>query len=169
MHYLRSKRLKCLNVMLKRCLACLYQVRHQRASQTKSFRSARASRSTISAPSLKWICQPLGNKPLRLTRSNPLPVLYVTVHSYISMLMLCFYVYNPVLCLFAVEIVDSVESYAEMLRDIFDFPALKELLSGPNHINVRLDAMHGGEDFSNYIIFIIHLHAIPTLQHHFFS
>lgn len=44
------------------------------------------------------------------------------------------------------EIVDSVESYAEMLRDIFDFAALKDLLSGPNHINVRLDAMHGGED-----------------------
>ncbi|TSL22085.1 Phosphoglucomutase-1 [Bagarius yarrelli] len=44
---------------------------------------------------------------------------------------------------FTVEIVDSVESYAEMLRDIFDFAALKDLLSGPNRINVRLDAMHG--------------------------
>lgn len=42
------------------------------------------------------------------------------------------------------EIVDSVEAYAEMLRGIFDFAALKKLLSGPNHINVRLDAMHGG-------------------------
>uniref|UniRef100_A0A671W646 Phosphoglucomutase 1 n=2 Tax=Sparus aurata TaxID=8175 RepID=A0A671W646_SPAAU len=42
-----------------------------------------------------------------------------------------------------VEIVDSVEAYAEMLRGIFDFAALKELLSGANHINVRLDAMHG--------------------------
>lgn len=48
-------------------------------------------------------------------------------------------------CLFvSVEIVDSVEDYAEMLRGIFDFAALKELLSGANHINVRLDAMHGG-------------------------
>uniref|UniRef100_A0A8C2K3E9 Phosphoglucomutase 1 n=1 Tax=Cyprinus carpio TaxID=7962 RepID=A0A8C2K3E9_CYPCA len=44
---------------------------------------------------------------------------------------------------FTVEIVDSVESYAEMLRDIFDFAALKELLSGPSRINIRLDAMHG--------------------------
>uniref|UniRef100_A0A8D3CWD6 EF-hand calcium binding domain 7 n=1 Tax=Scophthalmus maximus TaxID=52904 RepID=A0A8D3CWD6_SCOMX len=44
---------------------------------------------------------------------------------------------------FTVEIVDSVEAYAEMLRGIFDFAALKELLSGANHINVRLDAMHG--------------------------
>lgn len=43
------------------------------------------------------------------------------------------------------EIVDSVEAYAEMLRGIFDFAALKQLLSGPSHINVRLDAMHGGE------------------------
>ncbi|XP_023650317.1 phosphoglucomutase-1 [Paramormyrops kingsleyae] len=44
---------------------------------------------------------------------------------------------------FTVEIVDSVDSYANMLRDIFDFAALKELLSGPSHIKVRLDAMHG--------------------------
>ncbi|XP_034035442.1 phosphoglucomutase-1-like isoform X3 [Thalassophryne amazonica] len=44
---------------------------------------------------------------------------------------------------FTVEIVDSVEAYAEMLSGIFDFAALKELLSGTNHINVRLDAMHG--------------------------
>lgn len=43
------------------------------------------------------------------------------------------------------EIVDPVESYANMLRNIFDFAALKELLSGEKHINVRLDAMHGGE------------------------
>uniref|UniRef100_A0A8D2CPB9 Uncharacterized protein n=1 Tax=Sciurus vulgaris TaxID=55149 RepID=A0A8D2CPB9_SCIVU len=32
----------------------------------------------------------------------------------------------------ALEIVDSVEAYATMLRNIFDFNALKELLSGPN-------------------------------------
>lgn len=44
-----------------------------------------------------------------------------------------------------VEIVDSVEAYADMLRGIFDFAALKELLSGAGHINVRLDAMHGGK------------------------
>ncbi|XP_028328324.1 phosphoglucomutase-1-like isoform X1 [Gouania willdenowi] len=44
---------------------------------------------------------------------------------------------------FTVEIVDSVESYANLLRNIFDFAALKELLSGKNHINIRLDAMHG--------------------------
>lgn len=42
------------------------------------------------------------------------------------------------------EIVDSVEAYAEMLRGIFDFAALKQLLSGPAGISVRLDAMHGG-------------------------
>lgn len=43
------------------------------------------------------------------------------------------------------EIVDSVESYANLLRNIFDFAALKELLSGDDHIKIRLDAMHGGE------------------------
>ncbi|XP_061652245.1 phosphoglucomutase-1-like [Phyllopteryx taeniolatus] len=44
---------------------------------------------------------------------------------------------------FTVEIVDAVESYANLMRNIFDFAALKELLSGDNHITVRLDAMHG--------------------------
>lgn len=43
------------------------------------------------------------------------------------------------------EIVDSVESYANLLRNIFDFAALKEFLSGENHIKIRLDSMHGGE------------------------
>ncbi|KFP82265.1 Phosphoglucomutase-1, partial [Apaloderma vittatum] len=41
------------------------------------------------------------------------------------------------------EIVDSVEAYASMLRNIFDFNALKELLSGKNHLKIRIDAMHG--------------------------
>lgn len=50
------------------------------------------------------------------------------------------------------EIVDSVEAYAEMLRGIFDFAALKQLLSGPGHINVRLDAMHGGESAAGLCI-----------------
>ncbi|KAL4660102.1 phosphoglucomutase-1-like isoform X1 [Arapaima gigas] len=44
---------------------------------------------------------------------------------------------------FTVEIVDSIDSYANMLRNIFDFAVLKELLSGPNHIKIRIDAMHG--------------------------
>uniref|UniRef100_A0A8B9TR02 Phosphoglucomutase 1 n=1 Tax=Anas platyrhynchos TaxID=8839 RepID=A0A8B9TR02_ANAPL len=44
--------------------------------------------------------------------------------------------------LFPVEIVDSVEAYANMLRNIFDFNALKELLSGKNHLKIRIDAMH---------------------------
>uniref|UniRef100_A0A4W5RNR8 Phosphoglucomutase 1 n=1 Tax=Hucho hucho TaxID=62062 RepID=A0A4W5RNR8_9TELE len=35
---------------------------------------------------------------------------------------------------FTVEIVDSAESYANMLRNIFDFAALKE-----NHIKIRLE------------------------------
>ncbi|XP_056600286.1 phosphoglucomutase-1-like isoform X2 [Triplophysa dalaica] len=44
---------------------------------------------------------------------------------------------------FTVEIVEAVESYANSLRNIFDFAVLKELLSGENHIQIRLDAMHG--------------------------
>lgn len=48
------------------------------------------------------------------------------------------------LLVLTVEIVDSVEAYATMLRNIFDFNALKELLSGPNRLKIRIDAMHGG-------------------------
>ena len=48
------------------------------------------------------------------------------------------------LLVLTVEIVDSVEAYATMLRSIFDFNALKELLSGPNRLKIRIDAMHGG-------------------------
>uniref|UniRef100_A0A8C5WC15 Phosphoglucomutase 1 n=1 Tax=Leptobrachium leishanense TaxID=445787 RepID=A0A8C5WC15_9ANUR len=44
---------------------------------------------------------------------------------------------------FTVEIVDCVEAYANMLRNIFDFSALKELLSGQNRLKIRIDAMHG--------------------------
>ncbi|KAG7259131.1 hypothetical protein CRUP_016698, partial [Coryphaenoides rupestris] len=43
-----------------------------------------------------------------------------------------------------VEMVDSVESYANLLRNIFDFAALKELLSGQHRIRIRVDAMSGG-------------------------
>ena len=45
----------------------------------------------------------------------------------------------------SVEIVDPVESYANLLRNIFDFAALKELLSGEHRIRIRVDAMNGGE------------------------
>lgn len=132
------------------CLVFLSQVLHQRASQTKSFRSARASRNITSALSSRWTSQPLGSRPLRSTRSSPLlvPFLSFTICQLLKIIFQFIFdcVYSMVYSLvtFTVEIVDSVESYAEMLRDIFDFAALKELLSGPNHINVRLDAMHGG-------------------------
>uniref|UniRef100_A0A4W3HWL7 Phosphoglucomutase 5 n=1 Tax=Callorhinchus milii TaxID=7868 RepID=A0A4W3HWL7_CALMI len=44
---------------------------------------------------------------------------------------------------FRVEIVDSVEVYLNMLRTIFDFTAIKALLTGPNQLKIRIDAMHG--------------------------
>lgn len=44
---------------------------------------------------------------------------------------------------FKVEIVDSVESYANLLRNIFDFASLKEFLLGENRIKIRVDGMHG--------------------------
>ncbi|XP_077080165.1 phosphoglucomutase-like protein 5 [Siphateles boraxobius] len=44
---------------------------------------------------------------------------------------------------FRVEIVDSVEIYLNMLRGIFDFGAIKSLLTGPNQLKIRIDAMNG--------------------------
>lgn len=44
---------------------------------------------------------------------------------------------------FRVEIVDSVEIYLNMLRGIFDFGAIKSLLTGPNQLKMRIDAMNG--------------------------
>ncbi|KAJ8380783.1 hypothetical protein SKAU_G00015610 [Synaphobranchus kaupii] len=44
---------------------------------------------------------------------------------------------------FRVEIVDSVEVYLNLLRGLFDFGAIKGLLSGPDQLKIRIDAMHG--------------------------
>ncbi|XP_057262088.1 phosphoglucomutase-like protein 5 [Pezoporus wallicus] len=44
---------------------------------------------------------------------------------------------------FRVEIVDSVDIYLSLLRNIFDFSAIRNLLTGPNQIKIRIDAMNG--------------------------
>uniref|UniRef100_A0A8B9PLT5 Phosphoglucomutase 5 n=1 Tax=Apteryx owenii TaxID=8824 RepID=A0A8B9PLT5_APTOW len=44
---------------------------------------------------------------------------------------------------FRVEIVDSVDIYLNLLRSIFDFNAIRSLLTGPNQIKIRIDAMNG--------------------------
>ncbi|XP_064152982.1 phosphoglucomutase-like protein 5 [Anguilla rostrata] len=44
---------------------------------------------------------------------------------------------------FRVEIVDSVEVYLNLLRGLFDFGAIKGLLTGPDQLKIRIDAMHG--------------------------
>lgn len=43
------------------------------------------------------------------------------------------------------EIIDSVEVYLQMLRNIFDFSAIKSLLTGPGQLKLHIDAMNGGE------------------------
>ncbi|KAM9508265.1 phosphoglucomutase-like protein 5 [Guaruba guarouba] len=44
---------------------------------------------------------------------------------------------------FRVEIVDSVDIYLNLLRNIFDFNAIRNLLTGSNQIKIRIDAMNG--------------------------
>lgn len=46
--------------------------------------------------------------------------------------------------MFAVEIIDSVEVYLQMLRNIFDFSAIKSLLTGSDQLKLHIDAMNGG-------------------------
>lgn len=58
--------------------------------------------------------------------------------------------------LFAVEIVDSVEIYLNMLRGIFDFGAIKSLLTGPEQLKIRIDAMNGGKNILRTILLLIH-------------
>lgn len=52
---------------------------------------------------------------------------------------------HGLLSVFPVEIVDSVEVYMQMLRNIFDFNAIKSLLTGPDQVKIHIDAMNGGE------------------------
>ncbi|XP_029775543.1 phosphoglucomutase-like protein 5 [Suricata suricatta] len=47
---------------------------------------------------------------------------------------------------FRVEIVDPVDVYLNLLRTIFDFNAIKSLLTGPGQLKIRVDAMHGGRE-----------------------
>uniref|UniRef100_A0A8C3ING1 Phosphoglucomutase 5 n=1 Tax=Chrysemys picta bellii TaxID=8478 RepID=A0A8C3ING1_CHRPI len=44
---------------------------------------------------------------------------------------------------FRVEIVDSVDIYLNLLRTIFDFNMIRSLLTGPNQLKIRIDAMNG--------------------------
>lgn len=46
--------------------------------------------------------------------------------------------------IFTVETVDSVQDYLELMKEVFDFSKLRELLSGDNSLKVLLNAMHGG-------------------------
>lgn len=43
---------------------------------------------------------------------------------------------------FTVQIIDSVDDYVELAKEIFDFPTIKKLLQG--NFRVLIDAMNGG-------------------------
>lgn len=53
---------------------------------------------------------------------------------------------------FPVEIVDSVEVYLQLLRNIFDFNAIKSLLTGPSQLKIHIDAMNGGKTIHLFLI-----------------
>jgi phosphoglucomutase len=43
-----------------------------------------------------------------------------------------------------VEVIDSVEDYVTMLKDIFDFPLIKQFIRSNPSFTVLFDALHGG-------------------------
>lgn len=48
--------------------------------------------------------------------------------------------------LFNVEVISSVNDYVEMVKEIFDFSKIKELLAG-GKFRVLIDSMHGGTKY----------------------
>jgi phosphoglucomutase len=43
-----------------------------------------------------------------------------------------------------VEVIDSVEDYVAMLKEIFDFPLIKNFIHSNPNFKVLFDALHGG-------------------------
>lgn len=52
---------------------------------------------------------------------------------------------------FSVEVVDSVQDYSDLMKQIFDFEALKEYFS--SGVKVTVDALNGGNTFKSHILF----------------
>ena len=48
---------------------------------------------------------------------------------------------------FVVQVVDSVIDYVELIKEIFDFQAIKRLFAGDYGFSMIIDSMHGGEHF----------------------
>lgn len=44
---------------------------------------------------------------------------------------------------FRVEVIDSVDDYLALMKDIFDFNAIKQLLGG--EFKILIDCLHGGK------------------------
>ena len=60
---------------------------------------------------------------------------------------------------FKVEVVDSVQNYVSLMKQIFDFEKIKALVTGKKTgkpIKMRIDSMNGGKfvNFSNIFILI---------------
>lgn len=47
---------------------------------------------------------------------------------------------------YSVEIIDSVEVYLNLLRTVFDFSAIRSLLTESDQLKIRIDAMNGGKE-----------------------
>ena len=55
---------------------------------------------------------------------------------------------------FVVEVVDSVQDYVELMKEIFDFDSLRNLIQGKGQasLKVLIDAMHGGEYYCYFLL-----------------
>jgi len=60
-----------------------------------------------------------------------------------------------------VQIVDTTQDYAELMREIFDFAAIKGLLTGAGgqpKLTVLVNALHGGEKQQKWCVLCIMCH-----------
>lgn len=54
---------------------------------------------------------------------------------------------------FSVEVIDGVSDYKAYMKELFDFDVIKQLFSGENPLQVRADAMNGGDLLQLYFLF----------------
>jgi len=55
---------------------------------------------------------------------------------------------------YVVEVIDSVKDYCQLIKEIFDFNALKAMITGSagQKVNLLVDSLSGGECMQVYII-----------------
>ncbi|CAJ0634613.1 11857_t:CDS:10 [Entrophospora sp. SA101] len=66
---------------------------------------------------------------------------------------------------FSIEIIDPVESYVQLLKEIFDFDLIKQFFAENPNFKVLFDGLHGESSFQHHLIQeLIKYHLIPIVD-----